>query len=103
MLKTYSLPIYDKCCIMLCVGKPGVVRVEGTIQTTRDFYNALRRWNWKSIACRKREEEPSTDIKGLRKIEGFKELNFDVHGPRHGRMDMGQFLEYLKCHDLCLE
>ena len=35
-----------------------------------------------------------------KKIEGFKELNFDVHGPRHGRMDMGQFLEYLKCHDL---
>ena len=81
-------------------GKPGVVCVEGSHASTRDFYNVLRRWNWKSIACRKREEVASTDVKGLRKIEGFRELNFDVHGPRHGHMNMGQFLDYLREHEL---
>ena len=77
-------------------GKPGVVCVEGTVYTTREFYNTLRRWNWKSIACRKREEEASMDVIGLRRIEGFSELNFDVRGPRQGHMDMGQFLDYLR-------
>ncbi len=86
--------------MVVAIGKPGVVCVEGTVQTTREFYNALRRWNWKSIACRKREDDSSSDIASRRKIEGFRELEFEVHGPRHGRMDMGQFLDYLKSHDL---
>lgn len=81
-------------------GKPGVVCVEGSVHTTREFYSALRRWNWKSIACRQREVEASTDLQSLRKIQGFKELSFDMHGHRQQHMDMGQFLDYLHNHSL---
>ncbi len=83
-------------------GKPGVVCVEGTVATTREFYAALRRWNWKSIACKRRDVEPSSsgDLKSLRKIEGYRELCFDIHGNRNAHMDMGQFLGYLREHTL---
>ena len=76
-------------------GKPGVVCVEGTVDNTKEFYSVLRRWNWKSIACRRREVESSGC--GLRKISGFQELVFDTDGHRQ---NMGQFLEYLKAHGL---
>ena len=81
-------------------GKPGVVCVEGSSQNTKDFYSTLRRWNWKSIACRKKEVVESSDIDSNRRIQGFQELAFDIHGSRQTHMDMGQFLEYLKQHRL---
>ena len=81
-------------------GKPGVVCVEGKVQKTKHFYNILRRWNWKSITCRKKEVVPDTDVDSQRKIVGFRELAFETHGPRQNHMDMGQFLEYLRQHDL---
>ena len=81
-------------------GKPGVVCVEGTSQNTKDFYSILRRWNWKSIACRKKETVESNDVDSSRKIQGFQELSFDSRGARQTHMDMGQFLEYLKAHGL---
>ena len=82
-------------------GKPGVVCVEGTEQNTNDFYGLLRRWNWKSITCRKREVSDSPgNIDAQRKIKGFKELSFDVHGPRATHFDLGQFKEYLSKHHL---
>lgn len=81
-------------------GKPGVVCVEGSVRTTREFYSVLRRWNWKSIGCRRREVEHSMDIAKLRKIEGFGEISFDMHGHRQSHMDMGQFLAYLRAHNL---
>lgn len=74
--------------------------VEGSVRTTREFYNTLRRWNWKSIGCRRKEVEPSTDIAKLRKIDGFGEITFDMHGHRQIHMDMGQFLTYLRTHKL---
>ena len=79
-------------------GKPGVVCVEGTVKDTREFYSTLRRWNWKSITCRKREVEP-VDVDSSRKVKDFREVCFDVHG-RQNHMDMGQFLSYLQSHKL---
>lgn len=81
-------------------GKPGVVCVEGNVRNTKEFYNILRRWNWKSISCRKREVVPDRDISVQRKITGFQELGLDTHGPRQNHMDMGQFLDYLRHHGL---
>ena len=78
-------------------GKPGVVCVEGTEQNAKAFYSILRRWNWKSITCRRRESSESCDIASCWKITGFKELGLDVHGHR---LDLGQFLEYLREHKL---
>ena len=81
-------------------GKPGVVCIEGTDQNVREFYSVLRRWNWKSITCRKREVNESCDVPACRKIVGFRELVLDMHGHRSNHMDMGQFLAYLKEHGL---
>ena len=80
-------------------GKPGVICVEGEERNTKQFYAILRSWCWKSIACRKKESTSSGDISSLRKISGFQELVFDMHGHRQNHMDMGQFLEYLRAHD----
>lgn len=77
-------------------GKPGVVCIEGDASQTSQFYNVLRRWNWKSITCRKRE----TSLDMERKFKGFNELFFDTHGQRSNHMDLGQFREYLREHDL---
>ena len=78
-------------------GKPGVVCVEGEEIKTKEFYSILRRWNWKSITCRKKETVPVTDIASQRKIVGFQELVFDTHGQRQ---DLGQFLDYLRQNGL---
>jgi hypothetical protein len=81
-------------------GKPGVVCVEGTVRTTREFYGVLRRWNWKSIGCRRKEVEPCADIAKLKRFGEFGEVTFDMHGHRQNHMDMGQFLTYLRQHKL---
>ena len=81
-------------------GKPGVVCVEGEEEKTKEFYGILRRWNWKSITCRKNEVVSDCDVRSQRKIEGFQELVFDTHGQRQTHMDLGQFLEYLRSHQL---
>ena len=84
-------------------GKPGIVCVEGDEGSTRDFFNVLRRWNWKSISCRHREGEVTTecgDLSSHRRVEGFRELGLATHGPRGDHMDMGQFRTYLEEHSL---
>lgn len=82
-------------------GKPGVVCVEGDEDSTEQFYGALRRWNWKSIACVRKDVTPLSDSMGTvdthRKIRDFQEL---VLGTHSNHADMGQFLEYLKLHEL---
>lgn len=82
-------------------GKPGVVCVEGDSSQTKEFYDALRRWNWKSITCRKREIVKNVgSIEEERKISGFQEIFFETHGQRSNHMDLGQFRDYLKEKDL---
>ena len=84
-------------------GKPGVVCVEGDVENTKQFYSTLRRWNWKSITCRKKELIPVASGRCSdkeRRFTGFQELSFDTHGHRSGHMDMGQFRDYLTAHGL---
>ena len=84
-------------------GKPGVVCVEGDVENTKQFYSTLRRWNWKSITCRKKELislDSGRCSDKERKFTGFQELSFDTHGHRSGHMDMGQFRDYLTAHGL---
>ncbi len=83
-------------------GKPGVVCVEGSVFNTNEFYGMLRRWNWKSITCRHREDSSSggSAIDEQRRFDGFRELSFDVHGPRGNHLDLGQFRRYLTEHRL---
>ena len=82
-------------------GKPGVVCIEGDSNQTKQFYDVLRRWNWKSITCRKRETVKNAgSIERERKIVGFQEIFFDTHGQRSNHMDLGQFREYLREREL---
>ena len=82
-------------------GKPGVVCVEGDERRTKHFYGILRRWNWKSITCRKKEVVPECgDLASCRRMSGFRELALVTHGPRQNHMDMGQFRDYLEQHRL---
>jgi hypothetical protein len=83
-------------------GKPGVVCIEGYSNQTKQFYNVLRRWNWKSITCKEREIIKEVhDVEAERKIKGFCELFFDTHGgQRSNHMDLGKFRDYLKMHNL---
>lgn len=84
-------------------GKPGVVCVEGVSENTSEYYHLLRKMNWKSITCRKREVvecAAAKDIKSHHKIQGFGELVFDTHSPRGDHMSMGQFYQYLERHQL---
>ena len=84
-------------------GKPGVVCVEGISENTSEYYHRLRKMNWKSITCRKREIIECATIKDIschHKIQGFGELSFDTHGPRGNHMSMGQFYQYLERHQL---
>lgn len=84
-------------------GKPGVVCVEGSTDRTKQFYAILRRWNWKSITCRKKELIPLASTGCFdkeRRFAGFRELSFDTHGHRSNRMDMGQFRDYLTTHGM---
>ena len=82
-------------------GKPGVVCVEGEEEAVERFYCALKRWSWKSIACARKDVIPSSDstgtVESYRKIQGFQEL---VMGTHTNHADMGQFLEYLRAHEL---
>ena len=80
-------------------GKPGVVCVEGDVRRTKEFYSILRRWNWKSITCRKKEIV-AANVLSERKFQGFCELDLETHGPRSNHMNMGQFRDYLKQHGL---
>ena len=79
-------------------GKPGVVCVEGESSKTKQFYGVVRRWNWKSISCRKRETFDNTDAE--RKFNEFIELFFVTHGGRSNNMNLGKFREYLQAHEL---
>lgn len=82
-------------------GKPGVVCIEGDSSQTKQFYDILRRWNWKSVTCRKRElVKDVQNVDSERKIAGFNELFFDTHGQRSNHMDLGQFRDYLRTHEL---
>lgn len=84
-------------------GKPGVVCVEGLSESTSEYYHQLRKMNWKSITCRKRETVECAAVKDIKshcKVQGFCELTFDTHGPRGNHMSMGQFYQYLEQHQL---
>ena len=81
-------------------GKPGVVYVEGHSKSVDEYFVKLRGLNWQKMSCRHRDTVSSIDNEDLRKFQEFKELVFDVHGPRENHMDMGQFSLFLKEHGL---
>ncbi|XP_072040681.1 RWD domain-containing protein 2A-like [Amphiura filiformis] len=85
-------------------GKPGIICVEGPKDETEDLWARIRRWNWKKISCKHREDIPLKDgdeertFDELRKFEGFEEKEFDVRGGpgREYHMDLGLFYKFLE-------
>ncbi|KAJ8028433.1 RWD domain-containing protein 2B [Holothuria leucospilota] len=97
-LRGFSLP-----------GKPGIVCVEGPTLDAEEFWNRLRRLNWKKISCKHREDFPFPDVKWKPKnleerrkgycFENFEELNFNARGFGTGReyhMDLGMLQKFLE-------
>ena len=80
-------------------GKPGVICVEGFRCQSEDFWHTIRRWQWKKIGMKHREDmDIKGEVNGLRKFEKFEEKHFE---PRQGKgrgahMDRGLFFQFLE-------
>jgi len=75
-------------------GKPGVVYIEGTLVNVEDYFERLRRLNWKRLSCKVKEQCEK------RVFHHFEELCFDCHGGRDYHMDMGKFFTFLNENNL---
>lgn len=84
-------------------GKPGVVCAEGYSRAVDEYWNRLRRLNWKKLAVKDREdvEIGERGLDSLKKFLTFEEKVFDARGGkgREYHMDLGQFYEFLKSVD----
>ncbi|XP_077984928.1 RWD domain-containing protein 2A-like [Glandiceps talaboti] len=87
-------------------GKPGIICIEGYKEICEEFWHRVRRWTWKKISCKHREDTPiesddgSKTLKDFRFFQTFEEIAFDAHA-FHGRdyhMDLGKFYQYLNEH-----
>ena len=97
-----ELPVTGFCL----PGKPGIICIEGEKSCAEEFWNRLRRMNWKKISCRHREDFPLRDEKGqlrlpyeLKLFVGFEEKEFSVRGGRDYHMDLGLFFKFLEEHN----
>ncbi|XP_022092761.1 RWD domain-containing protein 2B-like isoform X2 [Acanthaster planci] len=54
-----ELPVTGFCL----PGKPGIICIEGEKSSAEEFWNRLRRMNWKKISCKHREDFPFCDGK----------------------------------------
>uniref|UniRef100_A0A6G1R459 RWD domain containing 2A n=1 Tax=Hypotaenidia okinawae TaxID=2861861 RepID=A0A6G1R459_9GRUI len=84
-------------------GKPGVICVEGPLESCEEFWHVIRYPNWKHISCKHVEKiETEGGIDNARLFHAFNDLQFQAHGDYGLRndyhMDLGQFLEFLKQH-----
>lgn len=86
-------------------GKPGIICIEGDGHDVEDFWQRIRRMQWKKLVMKEREDSTIAKDRSLdsyRKFEGFEEKYFE---PRQGKgrgahMDRGllyQFLEKKGC------
>ncbi len=81
-------------------GKPGVIVIEGYGSHVEDFWQRVRRWQWKRLVMKEKEDCKivDQDIDSLRKFPNFEEKNFNAR-PGKGRsahMDMGLLFQYLE-------
>ncbi|XP_038055212.1 RWD domain-containing protein 2B-like [Patiria miniata] len=97
-----ELPVTGFCL----PGKPGIICIEGEKSFAEEFWNRLRRMNWKKISCKHREDVPLCDGKGqststsdLRRFSGFEEKEFAVSSGRDYHMDLGMFFKFLEEHN----
>ncbi|XP_065210571.1 RWD domain-containing protein 2A [Planococcus citri] len=85
------------------VGKPGVICGEGLATDCEEWWKHIKRWTWKKIMCKKKEEfEVSFDERhSMRKFPDFSEINFqsNKNNVREGHTDMGEFNRYLVDHE----
>ena len=86
-------------------GKPGIVCVEGSERNTDEFWQRLRRMNWKRLVIKEREFAEVTgsnsNFDELKKFPNFEEKCFEPRegGGRGYHMDMGMLYKYLKDND----
>lgn len=81
-------------------GKPGIIVVEGYSTAVEEFWGTIRRWQWKKLTMKEKEDQDITDksINELRKFSNYEEKNFDAKAGK-GRaihMDLGMLYKYLE-------
>ncbi len=81
-------------------GKPGIIVVEGHLGSVEEFWGTVRRWQWKKLTMKEKEESDIGDksLDELRKFPNYEEKNFDAR-PGKGRgihMDLGLLRSYLE-------
>ena len=81
-------------------GKPGIIVVEGYQQSVEEFWGTIRRWQWKKLTMKEKEDYEIGDkpIEDLRKVTNYVEKNFDAK-PGKGRqihMDLGMLYTFLE-------
>ena len=57
-------------------GKPGIVCLEGILETCNDVWTIIKQWNWKKINVKFTEEEENLSYGSFRKFENFEEIGF---------------------------
>ncbi|XP_033742104.1 RWD domain-containing protein 2B-like [Pecten maximus] len=84
-------------------GKPGVICVEGYSRSVDEYWQRLRRQNWKRLVIKEKEEQDigDEDMKKYNKFDGFEEKVFDARGGkgREYHMDLGKLFEFLEKRD----
>ncbi|XP_021364383.1 RWD domain-containing protein 2B-like isoform X2 [Mizuhopecten yessoensis] len=81
-------------------GKPGVICVEGYSRSVEEYWQRLRRQNWKRLVIKEKEDQDigDNDIKKYYKFDNFEEKVFDARGGkgREYHMDLGKLFEFLE-------
>jgi acylphosphatase len=72
------------------IGWPGIVILEGPEDNCSEFYDHMRRWNWKYLVMRGEQQERVLDLEASRKFDHFIETE-----------DMSQVAQH--CRDAGLE
>ena len=78
-------------------GKPGLVCLEGLLDTCNNVWAIIKQWNWKKINVKLQEEDKDViDLESWRKFKKFEEIGFVKAETRDYHMDMGEFFKYLQ-------
>ncbi|PAA85701.1 hypothetical protein BOX15_Mlig024601g2, partial [Macrostomum lignano] len=84
------------------VGKPGIVCVEGPESAVEEFWQRLRRLNWKKLTMKEKDVCPPDATEAVRrqfkKFDDFRELSFNAR-PGRGRevlQDWGLVIRFLE-------
>jgi len=88
-------------------GKPGLVCVEGAEYSVNNYFSDIRTKSWsdlppahKKMSERYREKIEGKSFEECRAFSTMEEINFDLHGSRGNRNNLGMLEDWLAKHGL---